>query len=116
MYEGKNCTSKTLRISAQTLLKSQRDPSILRAQLCAAMRSYAQLVGQVISLKKLGVDDIVHFDFMEPLEDSAEESPSPHPNPLHWVLHSKVRLVRLEVLEILGIYETKYLHESESME
>ena len=86
------------------------------AQLCAAMRSYAQLVGQVISLKKLGVDDIVHFDFMEPLEDSAEESPSPHPNPLHWVLHSKVRLVRLEVLEILGIYETKYLHESESME
>jgi hypothetical protein len=36
---------------------------------------------QVISLKKLGVDDIVHFDFMEPLEDSADsasQSPSQH--------------------------------------
>ena len=32
---------------------------------------------QVISLKKLGVDDIVHFDFMEPLENSAsDQSPS----------------------------------------
>ena len=35
----------------------------------------------MISLKKLGVDDIVHFDFMEPLEDSADsasQSPSQH--------------------------------------
>ena len=82
---------------------------------------------QVISLKKLGVDDIVHFDFMEPLEDSADSASEPSQSPSQHsqrccgvvgvVSTKSITLAFAQQINVGGFgIDAKSLHESESLE